>query len=163
MGELDPTYVTPHQWYAILLMILGHKPEAVGANRRAANQDPFSLGVPVIEVTFTKWIAAYPAIAGFTSYGPGTMAGEVLSRIDDGVFTHLVVRYEVTDPSGAHSFKAVIQGKANDKTGRYDLNGIVTWGWMTGARVHVAFQRITPCQFGKLNVCFQGTIQIQRG
>jgi hypothetical protein len=159
----DPTYATAHQWYPILLMILGQKPGAVVASRQATDQDPFSLHVPVIEVTFTKWIDAYPALEGFTSYGPGTIAGEVLSRIDDGDFTHLVARYEVTDTSGIHSFKTVIQGKANDKTGRYELNGIVTWGWMVGAQVHVTFDRITPCEFGKRNICFRGTIQIQRG
>jgi len=159
----DPTYAAAHQWYAILLMILSQKPEAVAARPRAANQDSFSLHVPVIEVTFTKWIDTYPALEGFTSYGPGTIAGEVLSRIDDGAVTHLVARYEITDPSGTQSFKAVIQGKANDETGRYDLNGIITWGWMIGAQVHVNFQRITPCEFGKRNICFQGTIQIQRG
>jgi DNA-binding SARP family transcriptional activator len=160
---LDPTYATAHQWYAILLMILSQKSETFVASQPPASHDPFSLHVPVIEVTFTKWFTTYPALGGFTSFGPGTIAGEVLSRIDDGVFTHLVARYEVTDPSGAHSFKAVIQGKANDTTGRYDMNGIVTWGWMTGAQVHVTFQRMTPCQFGKLNICFQGSIHIQRG
>ena len=159
----DPTYATAHQWYTILLSILGHKPDAAVASRRAVNHDPFSLSIPVIEVTFTKWFAAYPAVAGFTSYGPGTLAGEVLSRIDDGATTHLIARYEVTDPGGTHSFKAVIQGKSSNKTGKYDLYGIVTWGWMTGAHVHVIFQRITPCEFGKLNVCFRGTIQIERG
>ena len=159
----DATYAKAHQWYAILLMILGHKPEAVVASPGGADPNPFSLSVPVVEVTFEKWFATYPAITGNTSYGDGTLSGEVLSRIDDGVFTHLIARYEVTDPSGTHSFKAVIQGKASNKTGRYDLNGIVTWGWMLGARVHVTFLRITPCQFGKLNVCFQGTIQIRRG
>lgn len=102
-------------------------------------------------------------MAGFTSFGPGTLTGAVLSRIDDGVSMHMVARYEVADPRGTHSFKAVIQGKAENKTGKYDLNGIVTWGWMTGAHVHVVFQRITPCEFGKRNVCFQGTIKIQRG
>ena len=158
----DPTYATAHQWYAILLSILGQEPDGVVASRRAVNQDPFSLSVPVIELPFTKWFTTYPALAGVTSYGPGTMAGEVLSRIDDGTTTHLIARYEVTDPGGTHSFKAVIQGKANNKTGKYDLNGIVTWGWMTGAHVHVIFQRITPCEFGTLNRCFQGTIQIER-
>jgi hypothetical protein len=74
----------------------------------------------------------------------------------------LLARYEVTDPSGARSFKVVIQGKATNTTGKYELNGIVTWGWMTGAQVHVAFERIAPCRFGKLDVCFQGTIQMQR-
>ena len=159
---VDPTYAMAHQWYAILLMILSQQSEAAVDRPRAANQDPFSLHVPLIEVTFTKWFDAYPAVEGFTSYGPGTLAGEVLSRIDDGAVTHLVARYEVTDPSGTQSFKAVIQGKANNKTGRCDLNGIVTWGWMIGAQVHVEFQRITPCKFGKRNACFQGTIQIQR-
>lgn len=161
-AAVDPTYAKAHQWYSILLLILGQKPEVVAASRRPSNQNPFVLNVPVIEVTFTKWITTYPALAGFTSYGPGTIAGEVLSRIDDGDFTHLIARYEVTDPSGSHSFKAVIQGKANNKTGSYDLNGIVTWGWMLGAQVHVTFQRITPCEFGKRDLCFRGIIQIQR-
>ena len=162
-GALDPTYARAHQWYAILLMILAQESEAVVASPRAAKRDPFSLSVPVIELTFTKWITTYPALAGFTSNGPGTLGGEVLSRIDDGVSTHLIARYEVTDPRGTHSFKAVIQGKADKKTGTYALHGIVTWGWMIGAHVRVTFQRIAPCQFGKLSVCFQGTIQIQRG
>jgi DNA-binding SARP family transcriptional activator len=159
----DPTYAMAHQWYAILLMILSQKPEAVGASGRVATRDPFSLNVPVIEVSFTKWITTYPTMAGFTSNGAGTMAGQILSRIDDGVSTRLIARYEVTDSSGTHAFKAVTQGEANNKTGKYELNGIVTWGWMIGAHVRVNFQRITPCQFGKLNVCYQGTIQIQRG
>ena len=159
---VDPTYAMAHQWYAILLLILGQKPEAVVVSPRAADHDPFSLHVPVIEIAFTKWFTTYPAMAGFTSHSPGTIAGEVLSRIDDGTSTHLVARYEVTDPNGTQSFKAVIQGKGNNKTGRYDLNGIVTWGWMLGAQVHATFQRITPCEFGGRNICFQGTIQIQR-
>jgi len=77
-------------------------------------ETPFSQ-CPIVEITFTKWIAAYPALAGFTSYGPSTIAGAVLNRIDDGVFTHLSARYEITDPSGSHSFKAVIQGKGTQE------------------------------------------------
>ena len=157
----DPTYVTAHQWYSILLMILSQQAEPGAEGRRVARRDPFSLRVPVVEVTFTKWITTYPALSGFTSYGPGTIGGEILSRIDDGDFTHLVARYEITDPGGAHAFKAVIQGKANNLTGKYDLNGIITWGWMTGAHVRATFQRMTPCEFGRLNLCYQGTIQIQ--
>ena len=107
------------------------------------------------------FVMAYPALTGFTVNGPGTMSGEVLSRIDDGITTHLVARYEVADPRGSNAFKAVIQGEANDKTGKYELNGIVTWGWMLGAHVRVMFDRMSPCEFGKLNVCFQGTIEIQ--
>jgi DNA-binding SARP family transcriptional activator len=158
----DPTQVPANQWYSILLMILSQSTESVAATPRPATPDPFSLHVPVVEVPFTKWITDYPGMAGSTSYGPGTLAGEVLSRIDEGAATHLVARYEITDPAGTHSFKAVIQGK-DDSEGRFDLNGIVTWGWMTGAKVHVTFQRISPCGHGTRNVCFQGIIQIQRG
>jgi hypothetical protein len=170
---LDPTYATPkaiaadstfakaHQWYAILLMILrAQRPDAVAATPRAAN--PLSLTEPVFELTFTKWMNAYPALTGNTSWGTGTLAGQVLNRIDDSVSTDISARYEITDPEGARSFKAVIQGKGDLKTGRYDLNGIVTWGWMLGAHVHATFLRITPCKMAKLNMCFRGTIQIQR-
>jgi hypothetical protein len=159
----DPTYAMAHQWYAILLMILSQRPEAAPVIPRVPNPSPFSLTVPVVELTFTKWITMYPALTGYTSYGAGTLAGQVLNRIDDGVSTHISARYEITDPAGSHSFKAVIQGKGDDKTGNYDLNGIVTWGWMIGAHVHATFLRITPCQMAKLNVCFRGKIQIRRG
>jgi tetratricopeptide (TPR) repeat protein len=161
-GAFDPTDALAHQWYSILLTILSQRPETPIALRPVAPADPFSLRAPVIEITFTKWIDAYPEMTGFTSYGPGTMAGAVLSRIDDGTFTHMVARYEITDPSGKQSFKAVIQGKADNATGAYDMNGVVTWGRMTGAHVHVIFKRISPCTFGKRNVCFEGTIQLQR-
>ncbi len=159
---IDPTYALAHQWYATLLTILAQKPGALSEGRLAATDDPLSLNVPIIELTFEKWFTTYPAMTGNTSYGPGTIGGDVLSRIDDGVSTHLVARYEITDPNGTRSFKAVIQGKANNKTGVYVLNGIVAWGWMAGADVHVTFQRITPCRSGKLKLCFRGTIQLHR-
>jgi DNA-binding SARP family transcriptional activator len=160
--DSDPTYVTAHQWYTTLLMILGREPQAGVPSQRPVNQNPFALNAPVIEVTFTKWISTYPDFTGFTSYGPGTIAVEMLSRIDDGVFTHFSARYEFTDPGGTRSFKTVLQGKMNNREGQYDLNGIVTWGFMLGARVHATFRRIAPCEFGKLKVCFQGTLQLQR-
>lgn len=150
------------QWYPVLLRILGQKPEALAENWRRANSDPFSINVPVIDITFEKWFTTYPAVTGNTAYGPGTLAGAVLSRIDDGVVTHLIARYEIADPTGARSFKTVIQGNAENKTGNYAMNGIVAWGWMAGADVHVTFQRVAPCASGDLKVCFRGIIEIQR-
>jgi hypothetical protein len=119
------------------------------------------------EVTFTKWYTTRPLMTGFTCYGPGTYAGEILSRTDDGVVTQLKARYEITDPRGRHSFKAVIQGTLDDITGKAELDGVVIEGWRIGAPVHVTFQKITPCAFAAAsvslpNVCFQGTIHIQR-
>jgi tetratricopeptide (TPR) repeat protein len=158
----SPATATSQQWYPILLAILAQKPGVRTATPLPVAADPLALHVPVIELTFTKWIDAYPAMAGFTSNGAGTLTGALLSRIEDGAVTHLIARYEVTDPHGTHAFKTVVQGSA-DAEGLYHLNGIVAWGWMTGAHVHSTFRRITPCRFGTRNVCFQGTIRIQRG
>jgi len=127
-----------------------------------------STATPHIEVTFTKWFTTFPDMTGFTGGDvAGTFAGQVLSvsPFDNGVIVQLQARYEVTDPSGDRSFKAVIKGKQNNNTGRAVLNGVITDGWRVGARVHVTFQVITPCpqSGGAAEVCFQGTIRIQRG
>jgi DNA-binding SARP family transcriptional activator len=158
----SPDHVRARLWYPVILMLLAQKNEAGSLIRSAAAEEPWALHDPVLELTFTKWFDTYPAMAGFTSNGPGTMKGEVLSRVDDGSATHLVARYEITDPQGPRSFKTVIQGTADNSVGRYDLNGVVAWGWMTGAHVRATFRRISPCRFGKLDVCYQGTIQLQR-
>jgi DNA-binding SARP family transcriptional activator/Tfp pilus assembly protein PilF len=41
----DPAYATGHQWYALLLMILGRVPESVAEIARAAQLDPLSLQI----------------------------------------------------------------------------------------------------------------------
>jgi len=134
------------------------KDEATTVNPSAA---------PVV-LTFTKWFTTYPAMTGnIPSYGDGTFAGTILKRtaFDNGVIVQLEARYMVTDPSGSHSFTALIQGTENLVTANAVLNGVVTEGWMVGARVHVTFQIITPCALATgpsvPNVCFQGTIRIQ--
>jgi tetratricopeptide (TPR) repeat protein len=48
----DPQYATAHQWYGILLMILGRVPEAVDQTRRAAELDPLSLQIQNTYATF---------------------------------------------------------------------------------------------------------------
>ena len=121
---------------------------------------------PLVEVTFTKWVTVFPSMAGFTGGDVvGTYAGEVLSRtpFDNGVIVQLEARYQVIDPSGLHSFTALIQGTQNNEIGNAVLNGVITEGWLVGAQVHVTFQVITPCEFGERNVCFQGTIRVMPG
>ena len=121
----------------------------------------------VIELTFEKWFTTFPAMTGNTSYGAGTFAGTILKRtaFDNGVIVQLQARYMVTDPSGSHSFTALIEGTENLKTATAVLNGVVTEGWMVGARVHVTFQIITPCALAigpsVPGVCFQGIIRVQ--
>ena len=120
-----------------------------------------------VELAFTKWFTTYPAMTGNTSYGAGTFAGTILKRtaFDNGVIVQLQARYMVTDPSGSHSFTALIEGTENLKTATAVLNGVVTEGWMVGARVHVTFQIITPCALAigpsVPGVCFQGIIRVQ--
>jgi hypothetical protein len=128
--------------------------EATSVNPLAASGD---------EVTFTKWFTTYPTMTGNTSYGEGTFAGTILKRtaFDNGVIVQLEALYRVTDPSGTHSFTALIQGTENLQTQTAVLNGVVTEGSMVGARVHVTFQVITPCQIVAKPVCFRGTIRIQ--
>ena len=49
---LDPLYPTAHQWYGILLMILGRTDEAVAETGRAARLDPLSLQIQNNYATF---------------------------------------------------------------------------------------------------------------
>jgi hypothetical protein len=130
-------------------------------------------GAAPVDVTFTKWITAYPAMAGVTGGDvPGTFAGAVLSRdpFDNGTIVQLEARYEVIAADPAHSFVAHIEGKQNNTTHEAVLNGTVTSGWLVGARVHVTFDVIAaapgiscvPAAPVNRN-CFQGTIRIMPG
>ena len=138
----------------------------------AGAQTHASGGHPV-EVTFTKWITAFPAMAGVTGGDvPGTFAGAVLSRepFDNGTIVQLEARYGVTGADPAHSFVAHIEGKTNNPTQQAVLNGTVIAGWLVGAQVHVTFDVIVPpagtsCvpQAPVNRTCFQGTIRIRPG
>ena len=126
-----------------------------------------------VEVTYTKWITSFPAMAGVTGGDvPGTFAGAVLSRdpFDNGTIVQLEARYEVTGADPAHSFVAHIDGKTNNSTQKAVLNGTVISGWLVGARVHVTFDVIVPptgtscVPEAPLNrTCFHGTIRIMPG
>jgi hypothetical protein len=137
----------------------------VGAQTQAGG-DP-------VEVTFTKWITAYPALAGVTGGDvPGTFAGAVLSRdpFDNGTIVKLEARYGVTAADPAHSFVAHIEGKQNNTTLEAVFNGTVTSGWLVGAQVHVTYDVIVPAPGTSCmpaapvnSRCFQGTIRILPG
>ena len=119
-----------------------------------------------VEVTFTKWVPAFPTLAGVTGGDvPGTFAGTVLSRdpFDNGNIVQLEARYEVIGQDPAHSFKARIEGKQNNETQTAVFNGTIIEGWLLGAQVHATYDRIAPCpQFGK-SVCFSGVIRVMSG
>ena len=119
-----------------------------------------------VEVTFTKWVPAFPTLAGVTGGDvPGTFAGAVLSRdaFDNGNIVQLEARYEVIGQDAAHSFVAHIEGKQNNETQTAVFNGTITKGWLLGARVHVTYDRIAPCPAFGQAVCFTGVIQVMPG
>ena len=126
-----------------------------------------------VEVTFTKWVAGFPALAGITGGDvAGAFAGAVLSRdpFDNGTIVQLEARYEVTAADPAHSFVAHIEGKQNNPTQQAVLNGTVIGGWLVGAQVHVTFDVIVPAPGTRCvpaapvnSRCFQGTIRILPG
>lgn len=129
-------------------------------------------GSPV-EVTFTKWVTTFPALAGITGGDAvGTFAGTVLSRdpFDNGTIVQLEAEYRVTAANPAHSFVARIEGSQNNETLHAVLNGTVTSGWLLGAQVHVTFDIVDPAPgtscvpAAPVNKrCFQGTIRILPG
>jgi hypothetical protein len=135
-----------------------------------------------VEVTFTKWVTTSPLMEGFTGGDvPGDFVGEVLARqvsqrlADDcyappscGRIIRLEAMYEVR--AGNHSFTALIRGGTSGDTGAAVLDGVILFGWRTGARVHVEFQTVVPPSLTESGcagapagkTCFQGTIHIER-
>lgn len=145
-------------------------PSGVGG---VAGTQTQATGGASVEVTFTKWITASPAMAGVTGGDvPGTFAGAVLSRepFDNGIVVKLEAQYRVTGADPAHSFVAHIEGTSNTQTLKAVLNGTVISGWNVGAQVHVTFDVIDPAPGTRCvpaapvnSRCFQGTIRVMPG
>jgi hypothetical protein len=151
---------------AILACVVITACSEMTAPKNQATTANSSAAAPV-EVTFIKWFTTAPTMTGNTSLGAGTFAGTITKRIvfDNGVIVQLGAIYQVTDPSGDHSFTAAIEGMENLQTASAVLNGVVTAGWRVGAQVHVTFEIIRPCALAigpsSIGVCFQGTIRVQ--
>jgi hypothetical protein len=138
----------------------------------AAAQTQARGGAPV-EVTFTKWVTAYPAMGGVTGGDvPGTFVGEVLNRhpFANGTIVQLEALYGAIADDPARSFAATVEGKQNNTTQEAVLNGTVTSGWLLGAQVHATYEIIVPATGTSCvpaapvnSICFQGTIRILPG
>jgi len=123
-------------------------------------------GAATVEVTFTKWVPAFPTLAGVTGGDvPGTFAGVVLSRVpfDNGNIVQLEARYEVRGQDATRSFVAHIEGKQNNETQEAVFNGTIIEGWLRGAQVHVTYDRIAPCPAFGQAACFTGVIRVMPG
>jgi hypothetical protein len=145
-----------------------------------------------VEVTFTKWVSTFPLMEGFTGGDlPGDFVGEILERQvsqrqavkcylpvpNCGRVIRLEAMYEVQageeaeKEAGKHTFTALIRGGTSGDTGAALLDGVILFGWRTGARVHVEFQTYAAPPNGpgcldirapKDRTCFMGTIHIER-
>jgi hypothetical protein len=132
------------------------------------------------DVTFTKWVtswpAYYPSMAGVSmagvvggDVGNGRYAGKVLSDdLSHPGFWLAHARYEVYGKK--HSFIADVHIIENDTTtpARALISGVVTQGWLKGARLTGEYTVMPGCPiatpgnvFGTL--CFQGTLHVHVG
>ena len=112
------------------------------------------------ENTFTKWITAYPAMAGVVGgdAGSGTYAGEIL-KYTPGTTTVIEALYHFT--GSRHSFSALVHV---EQTGlRARITGVVTDGWLKGNPVQGKYTQITCAHDATRTDCFQGTLDILRG
>jgi hypothetical protein len=122
-----------------------------------------------VEISFTKWVPAYPVMVGVTGGDViGTYAGEILQRQVSlsGRVVRLEAVYEVI--AGGHSFTALVRGGVASATEAGILDGVILAGWRTGSPVHVEFRTVTPpspsqpaCSGGPPGLaCFVGTIRL---
>jgi hypothetical protein len=131
------------------------------------------------DVTFTKWVTTQPVNS--STLAGVSMTGVVGGDVGRGVFLGAVTRDDTTSKpdfwlaqalygfnGSEHSFVAynfiTENDEANPVTAR--IRGIVTGGWMTGARVSGQYTQRDPCPvptpanvFGR--VCFQGSLHLR--
>jgi hypothetical protein len=131
------------------------------------------------DVTFTKWVTSEPVNS--STLAGVSMSGVVGGDVGPGVFAGAVTSDDTTSKPGFWLAQALYgfngsersfvtynfiaeNDKANPVTAR--IRGIVTGGWMTGARVSGQYTQRDPCPvptpgnvFGR--VCFQGTLHLR--
>jgi hypothetical protein len=125
------------------------------------------------QVIFTKCVTS-PGVApvlfnmaGVVSgdVGGGQYVGEVLELTSTEATTTIKALYHLN--GGAHQLTAQLTVVQDNKAGTAVLKGVVTDGWMKGAKVRGDYQVIAPCGILNANgpfgdICFQGTLRINR-
>jgi hypothetical protein len=149
---------------AILLLLNSSAAMAGGQSETRGDKGKFP---GHIEITFTKWLADYPNMAGLVSgdAGAGHFVGKVLNLEHTGTIDKIEALYHIN--GGAFQFTAHNFVTQDNLKGTAVIQGVVTDGPMKGARVRGEYQVINPC--GVINaqngsggdVCFQGTLTIR--
>ena len=121
------------------------------------------------EVSFTKWLTAFPNMAG-------TAGGDVMGSYDGIIhnipdqtkpITEIDASYHFnTGGSGNHSFTARLKVTQDNEKGTAVLSGLVTDGWRKGSRVEGEYRVIRACDQSPAkapaNLCFQGKLRVAR-
>jgi hypothetical protein len=116
----------------------------------------------VAENTFTKYLSAYPIMAGVVGgdVGTGTYAGEILKYTLGTATTPKVIEALYHFNGSKHSFTALVHV---EQTGlKAAITGVVTDGWLKGHPVEGRYTQIS-CTQAPSGTCFQGTLDLLRG
>jgi hypothetical protein len=116
-----------------------------------------------LELTFTKWITAYPQMGGVVGGDiEGRFAGYIfsLTTTDDGHFTYITARYGVVAEDPSENLTAIMQVTQNNWTGVAQLHGVVTEGWLAGEQVVGQYKVLSTCAGNPNGPCFKGTLRV---
>lgn len=114
------------------------------------------------ESTFTKYVSAYPIMAGVVggNVGPGSFAGEILKYTVATATMPKVIEALYHFNGSRHSFSALVHV---EQTGLDAvISGVVTEGWLKGHWVEGRYTQIA-CTQAPNGICFQGSLDILRG
>ena len=149
--------------FALVLVAAFAALSAVGGPQLAL-ADPGGVKGHTFDVTFTKWITAFPLMAGVVGgdVGAGTFAGEILSIGTVGNITTIHALYHMNGLG--HSFTADNHVTQDNVAGMATITGRVTEGWLKGAPVTGEYKVWATCPIATGNSpCFQGALHILRG
>jgi hypothetical protein len=128
---------------------------ALGVGGVSASNAPVTWS---FDVSFVGVVNGAPTWTG-TATGPssGTIAVKLLDSDLRGEALHIELEVAVT--AGAQSSTVQLSGAFNEVTTRGVLSGVVTSGWLTGARAHQEAARFDPASPARLT----GTLRLMPG
>jgi hypothetical protein len=163
-----------------LVLLAGFASVTISLNPRVVSADGGE-DHGAADVTFTKWVITLPSdpatlagvlMAGVVGgdVGPGRYAGQVLSDDTTSMPGFWLGHASYEFFGSKHSFIADVHITENDTTVPIAavIRGVVTQGWLKGARITGEYTQWDSCPiatpgnvFG--STCFQGTLHILRG
>jgi hypothetical protein len=156
---------TTSSWVAGLMAGLTFAAGATTASARTHHQSGHE-SEPGLSLTYTKWFApGFPNMVGTVGGDiDGQFGGAVLRAAPDptGRFIHLSAIYIVVAPDPSRSLTMRVDGVQDNQSGTAILDGRVVDGYLSGAHVHAEYKVISTCAQASGDVCFQGTITVQK-